>query len=441
MGKMKHAHHVDLAPYTDPETSMTSDTNPRAISASPTRPSSIALAIGVALMGGTSLSLAQESPYYLGATQTFTTDSNIARTAKGSEIRDTLSSTGLRAGFDQPFGQQRVNLSADVATNRYSSSSRLNNTSYGLTSRLDWATIDNISGSLSLDSRQALNLLDVDAAQAGLQRNVQRTDTYGFTVQKGNVTLLTLDAGVSGNRVSNSEAATANRDYRQQIYTAGVRVQPSPILGVRLGVRHTDGRYPSFSATASDKVKRNDLDLSANYELSGLSRLNARLSYTNEQHSASAQRGLKGVTGAMGWSWKPTGKLGLDVQLARDTSIGGLSQVSTQTSRNNDALVRDSLTLGGTWEASAFINVRASLGYARRTLDNAFYDPATATVNGGKDYSTTASLGLTYTPLRNLVFGCGMNWENRSVDGSGVTTTTFAYSGTSLSCYGQAYLR
>ena len=394
----------------------------------------IAGAVLACLAGGVS---AQESPYYLGVTQTFTHDSNIGRTLKGTERSDTISSTGLRAGVDQGIGPHRLNLTAETALNRYAAVKQLNNTSYALTGRFDWVTIENISGLVSFESRQSLNNLNMTAAQAAtLPRNLRRVDTYNVHAQKGGVTYLTIDGGVSGSRIKNSESYMQAGDLNQTTLDAGVRIQPSPLTSIRVGGRHTTGDY----GILGDSISRSDIDLTGTYEVSGLSSVNARISRTKEDHSLSSSRSISATTGAIGVNWRPTGKLSFDAQLARDTNLGSYnltSQIFNTSLRASDAQIRDSIYLRSTWELSGFISLNATLGYARRSLDNT-YD---VTGLGAKDQTKSVAFGATYTPLRNLVFGCGLQWEDRSVDNPSATTATYAYQDTSVNCYGQVYLR
>ncbi|HZV92886.1 MAG TPA: hypothetical protein VFF72_06680, partial [Caldimonas sp.] len=84
---------------------------------------------------GTTATPAGATPWYLGASESLTRDSNVYRVPGGPG--DTYSSTSLLGGFDQHIGRQRVFGNANVGINRYDGQSRLNNTSYNVAGGLD----------------------------------------------------------------------------------------------------------------------------------------------------------------------------------------------------------------------------------------------------------------------------------------------------------------
>src|SRR5206468_1754800 len=62
--------------------------------------------LAVALAGVSGACAAEESPYYIGASQTFTRDSNVFRQSEGGlVVHDYYSSTGLLGGIDKLFGR------------------------------------------------------------------------------------------------------------------------------------------------------------------------------------------------------------------------------------------------------------------------------------------------------------------------------------------------
>src|SRR5438552_933532 len=92
---------------------------------------------------------ADPNPYYIGASQAFTHDSNVLRLPEGSEQSDSFSTTTLLGGFDQPISRQRLYANGTLNYNRYKNRTDLNNTGYGLNAGWDWATIGHLSGTLS----------------------------------------------------------------------------------------------------------------------------------------------------------------------------------------------------------------------------------------------------------------------------------------------------
>lgn len=375
------------------------------------------------------------SPWYLGASQAFTRDSNILR--QSTALSDTVSSTGVRAGIDQSFGRQRAVVGIEATRNRYNSNTQYNNTEYGANGRLDWATIERVSGTLSAQTGRSL--YRTASSYTGTARNLQTTSGAALQVLVGVVTRWSFDGSLSTNRASYS--ATSGLNVRQHAGGLGLRYQPSEALSLRIGVRRTEGTYGS-----STDFTRNDIDFDSSVELSGASRLNTRISLTETNYVAVNARDFRGWTGSLGWNWRPTGKLQIDLVGARDNSAGSVNQYFViANDYAGDTRVSNSVTLRGAWELTSKIALNGSLGYTRRTLDNSFLviNGNSLGLGSGKDALKTASLSLRYLPLRNVELGCGVNWDDRSVntDAFVVSGVTYAYTARSYSCSGQIYLR
>ncbi|MBP8272702.1 MAG: hypothetical protein KAX42_12585, partial [Sphaerotilus sp.] len=115
------------------------------------RPLALTLA-GLACLAAGTTAHAETSPYYIGASQRFTHNSNVFYNTDASARSDTISSTGVRLGLDQPISRQRLSASLSANVNRYSKLDALNNTDYALETRLDWQTVDRLSGNVTLSS-------------------------------------------------------------------------------------------------------------------------------------------------------------------------------------------------------------------------------------------------------------------------------------------------
>jgi len=373
------------------------------------------------------------SPYYLGVTQSFTRDTNILR--RTVAVSDTVSATGLRAGVDQSFGRQRANVELDVTRNRYSQNSQYNNTAYGANGRLDWETIERISGTLSANADRSFYR---STSYTGSDRNLQTNRGGALQVVVGTVTRWSIDGSLTTNRSTYS--ATPSYDLRQNGVGLGLRYRPSDALSLRTGVRRTKGSY----LTRQLDFTRDDLDFDSRVEVSGASRISTRLSVTRTNYDTVGVRDFHGWTGSLGWNWRPTGKSQLDLTATRDNSVGSVNQYAQLLNDYaGDTRLTNSLALRGTWEVTGKVGLNAGLSYARRTLDNSFIGVgATSLVLGsGKDNTKTASLGVRYLPLRNVDLGCSFSWEDRNVSSQGVSSISYAYTDRTFGCSGQVFLR
>ena len=97
----------------------------------------------------------ERSPYYIGLSQQFTHDNNVYRTAT-NPVAETISTTGVVAGIDQPIGRQRLYGDASAQVNRFRHLDELNNKSYSLLAGLDWETVDFLTGTLRYSTRNSL---------------------------------------------------------------------------------------------------------------------------------------------------------------------------------------------------------------------------------------------------------------------------------------------
>ncbi len=381
----------------------------------------------VAVCGGAAW--AETSPYYIGVSQNVRRDSNITKTIEGSELSDTISSTGLTAGLDQPLGRQRLRVSLDTRLNRYSSHSEYNNTDYNAKAGLAWETVERLSGDLSVGSRQAL-YQDSSRTQT-IGKNTLRTDNAAFTARLGANTLWMFDAGVSAQRDRFSNSLYSASNLRQHTFSTGVTYQPSPDWWVRVGGRRTSGSY--YDQT--DEISRNDFEISTLLKVSGASTLNARIGRTHESHTTSTRRDINSYTGSLGWDWVASGKSSLGITLSRDSAVGGRFDTALPVwiTGNADSVLTNVLSVRGLWQATSKIRLNANLAYARRTLDGG------VVLDQIHDSTRSATLGLTYAALRNLEFGCNLTNERRRSDNQ--ISISYPYKGRTYGCYGQAMLR
>lgn len=397
------------------------------------RPLALTLA-GLACMAA-STAQAETSPYYIGVSQRFTHNSNVFFNTDALAKSDTVSSTGVRLGLDQPISRQRLSASFSANANRYSSLNALNNTDYALDTRLDWETVERLSGNVALSSRESLPT-EASALSSGL-RNLLRVDSASVQATLGSVTRWSFDAGAAVARARYSEASYARNNTSQTSINAGVRVIPASGLTLRTGLRHANVRYPN----SGNDVSRNDLDFSAIVNPGGASVLSSRVSFTREQQSY-ADRTVSSWTGALGWNWKPTGKLSTNLTLSRDTNNGSydFSTGAINVSSSNSA-VTTRLGLTANWEVTSRIGVSGNIAHARRSLDNALTIGAGVTPSSASDSTNSLGLNVQYQVLRNVDVGCGLTWSERTVSSASGGTLTSPYSATTFGCFGQAMLR
>ena len=404
------------------------------------------------LGGGTAL--AQSSPYYLGVSQALSYESNLYRVGGGQVLpanlskSDSISGSSLVAGVDQTISRQRVYGSANLRANRYANNKSLDNQSYGLNLALDWATINNLSGTLSTSADQSLAQFNNRNAAGTVEtkKNEVRSTALDASVRLGVVTRYTLEATLGHHERSYSAVEYASREYRQDSASLGFRFRPSSALTLGAALRGTQADYLRFRLLApgvyqSDRLLRQDIDLTALWQPTGASRINLRLSPTRTRYDRDISSDFSGLTGSLAWAWQPSGKLKLNTTASRDTgqssdavNLGIFGNGVTDYSRTTDALA-----LRANYELSAKVGLNAGAVLAHRALRNSFSLPGNPTNSiSGSDNTQTLSLGARWQPTRAIQVGCDASAENRSSSNSQLSVSL---SGNSLSCFGQFVLQ
>ncbi len=367
---------------------------------------------------------AEPNPYSIGVSQAFEHDSNLYRTA-ANRVPDKYSITGLLAGVDQPFGRQRFYANGTVRATRFEDVVELNNTSYAVNVGLDWATIEQLSGSFNVLLNENLANYGASVDQPQLtKKNIESTRQLNARIQLGMVSLLSLEGTFSHRQLGYSADEYAASEVTQNAASLGLTYRPSGLLTLGTALRFTRGEYPNIVTASGETASfdRRDLDLTATWFASGLSTVSGRLSFGRQSSDALSQRDFSGTTGSLSWAFLPTGKLSFNTTFSRDTgaesSFNNIAGTQFSASGDNSRLT-SSASVSAAYAATAKIKINAAFRYSRRSLTN---DQVVAGVPGqsidGKESLKTLSLGANYEPTRNWQLGCNAVRELRLSDSS-----------------------
>ena len=378
------------------------------------------------------------NPYYFGVSQAFTHDSNVFRRSENSTlpiVADTVSSTGILGGIDQPFGRQRFYANGTAATNRHRNQEQLNNTSYGLAAGLDWSALERLSGNLRLSANQNLaNYGDANAATT-IEKNLQKSRQASATVRYGVATALGIEAGVDHGAIDYSLPDDL-RTVRQNSANIGLRWGGERALSFLLSGRTSQAKYPrvqtSLTTFDSDTVDRRDIDATVTYVPTGISTFTGTLRATHEKHSLAGRESFSGLTGGVSWDYRLSGRLAFNASLTRDTgtattlqqvfvpSVPGLPIGSFQTQQLDANRLSTAVMVGANYVLTGKINLNGNL---RRF---------NSSTNGfGSDTVTSYGLGVSYQPTRTVSLGCTANRESRKS----------VYSDNTVGCHGELTFR
>jgi hypothetical protein len=393
---------------------------------------------------------AQSNPYFIGASQAFSHDSNVFRVDKRfGPISDTVSATSLFAGVEQPWGRQRLYANVGLEYNVYNRLSRLDFLGTDISAGIDWATVHRLSGTLNYSRKEGQG--DYSRPGAATQgKNVQETQRAEATAKYELTPRLAVVGGLEYREINVDNRAYASSEVAGQVARLGVTYSFSPVLTVSTGLRYTEDRRGSAIQVGVDqlvpqKTHGRDIDFTANWVPTQRINMNGRISFGDETQSQGNSRSSSRVTGALSAQYTPTSRLIFDASVSRDTGI----ETTFKTSPTGPTAPTSPAPVGNNGPRGFFVDSnRLTTSYmlgARYVLTQkigltAGYDRSQGSYqnpNGQNDDNNTNrySLGAQYAALSNLVLGCSVRRETRS--GSGAITVNSgvqAYTSNSFSC-------
>ena len=195
-------------------------------------------------------------------------------------------------------------------------------------------------------------------------------------------------------------------------------------------------------ASSRYKLNREDIDFTGQWQPSGSSTFNARLSPTRTRYDRNAASNFSGLTGSAAWTWAATGKTQLGATLSRDTSQSAqAANLGIFGSRVTDyGQITNALLLRADHALTGKISLNGALTYANRSLNSnqTFSLLPTGTSQRGNDNGVTLALGARWAPTRGSQVGCDISTERRTTSN---TALSLPLSATLFSCYGQLTLQ
>jgi hypothetical protein len=404
---------------------------------------------------------AQSGPWYASGLLSLTHDDNLLRLGENQELpagqsrSDTVSSTALTAGLDQPIGRQRLQASLTLRDNRFDRNDRYDNQSYSANASLDWATVRRVSGQLSLGSSRALSTFNTDVIGLLTQKNFVDTDGVNASVNVGVITEWSLEVSGGLRRVRNSldQASVRAQNLDQENASLGLAWRPGPALETSLSVREVRGRFPTFLAVAGgfedDRFTQRGVDLAARWQPSGASQLDARIGSGKTQYERGGDRDFDSISGSLGWNWRPTGKLFVSSRLSREKGQDnyptfvrvpiGFFFVDLPAVQSELRTI-DSVRAQLEWSATAKVGLSSSVQFTRRNVDSrtrSVFDDVLRRLAEGTDEATSVTLGARWSPYSWSLLGCDLRHESRRATGN----FSSGLKGTSLGCYAQVTMR
>ncbi len=386
------------------------------------------------------------NPWYLGVSGGLTHSSNVYKVGEGSTASagqsnsDMIATASLLGGIDQRFGRQHLTADGTITASRYQRNSMLNNLGYNGRMGLDWYTVNNISGNVTVGGSRQLSSNNVGYGYEPLYEKNVATNLYASAVaHKGVVTEWTLDVGADYQRVSYSNVHYRSLDSNQHDVWIGPSWRPSDRLRLGVDYRRTQGNVPYYAADLGTgqpvpyTFNRDDIDFTGSWIASGASSFDWRLSRGKSKRTTAAGQDSTHTTGQLGWNWRPTGKLSFTAQYVHDTGLQSsfLSIVGygVGVGGAQDQVI-NTFRVYGSYQFSGKLSFGANASYSPNSLRILGLHGDPDAVYDGRDYS--ANLTSTWQYSRGISFTCqaGRQWRTGAAK-------LYPYTANSIGCSGQ----
>lgn len=413
------------------------------------RPVVLAVVTGLSLGAmGSALAGEDDTPLYLSVAHTITRDSNFSRDSESQG--ETINSTALQVGIDKAYGRQSYRGSAKLSKSSYAHyGDLLNNDGKNLNGTVSSEFLRDWRVTLGGGYTESLNqIADNNATANRVVRNIRRYRDGNVALQYGIGGLYSIAATYDANKLNYSAPTYQVNNANQR--TSGLRAvyNSTDLLNFGLGYRLVRTRWPGY-ATEENQTDRN-LDFSTNWQVTGLSKLNATLTRRNSVYSSNADRTVRGWTGDLDWVYTPSGLITYGVGLQRATGadrdskdvrserFNFNSRQATTTDNNN---VTTSLDLSAKMLMTGKLTASAAYKLTRYAIDNTNIGSTTTctlagcvtqainTLNQSSSIAHTATLGVNYAVTRAVNLGCSYQRYDQSVGANRV-----AYDGHSVDC-------
>jgi hypothetical protein len=394
----------------------------------------------------------EPNPFYVGASETLTYDSNVYRVPGGPG--GNYSSTTVFGGVDQRISRQRVYATGTVSYNKYWEQSPLDNTSYVANAGWDWATLERLSGTVNVNANQSLASLNNNGNLLLATPNILNANQASASARLGGDGLLMLEGWYAYSSVRYS--APQYLSSQSSGTSSSIGVYNRPHIDVKLGAALRVTRSVSPYAIAitgapgapqeyeSNTENGRNIDFTADWHSTAQTQVNARLSWTTQTSTASGGNTFSGLTGSFSGSYAPTAKLSFGASASRDAGANGsffnfvgTDPSSPVTGLSNNSRVSALLSLYATYAATAKVAISTRLAYNRSKQVSSLTEGEFTSSNGYIDNYGSASLGVSYAIARNVQLSCNLAYTSSSVSG----TAGYSYTANTASCLAQVTLR
>ncbi|MGE5451726.1 MAG: hypothetical protein ACM3VZ_07760 [Acidobacteriota bacterium] len=376
-------------------------------------PFSISLRAVAAAAALVCIPVAQAEPLSLTASHTVARDSNFARTE--TPISDTINTTALQLDLDKQYGRQTYTGMAKVAAVRFNNyGDLLNNDEKDLALGFSTELMSNWRVMLNGAYGEDLNQFENNRITNHLVKNVRTTKSALAQVVYGVSGIWAVVGSAGKNTLGYSAPEYSVLEYRQDSQGLKAIYYTSDLLSYNLGVRKVETQFPG----QNDRVHETDLDLGADWVITGLSKLGATISWTKNRRDLQKDRHFDGFTGRLNWNYTPHGLMSYGISAYKTSNTdqyvveNGLLtalNIPGQVSFNNRVT---SVSAFARWDATAKLALTASTTWSHYNVDN---DYIFSTTRDASDYHLY-SMSAHYAVERWLKLSAGVSSYSQTKD-------------------------
>ncbi|MGH9256661.1 MAG: XrtB/PEP-CTERM-associated polysaccharide biosynthesis outer membrane protein EpsL [Vicinamibacterales bacterium] len=327
----------------------------------------------------------------------------------GSPSRgDTYTTTSPGFNLGIPYGRQRFVGGVKWNYTRYNRFKVLDFDGHEGRAAWQWQLGNDLSGQLGYTETLALESLansragiltgtpnSLETQRAYFDANWQLTPRW---LLRGEASRLDQDNGLATRAVND-------------IIIEGAGLAVSYVTPARnkvgVGARVEEGRYPNRPDLAAnpavDAYRQHNVDVIADYTLTGLSRVRARAGWVSRSYEQLTQRDFDEGTYNVDYDWQATGKLAVNAVARRE--------VSPLDETYSSFVLLTGFALNPTLRMTEKITAALNLEYSSRDY---LADPTLLLVQSRTDWVRTAALKLSYRPLRSVMLEMLLGRQTRS---------------------------
>lgn len=337
-------------------------------------------------------------------------DSNLYRLPDGQQPfgdgqrSATTRSLGIGLNLDKSYGQQRFELSGNVAKDHYSPYDFLDTTSRVLNASWQWTLTPSITGTLSISRSQTPN----NFSDTGVitQTNLLKLEdrTLSIDYRPGAAIHPRLSFLQDEDK---SQQPTFNRQNAKTTSLEGGLVYDFRSGNeAELYFRRGRGNYINVDTDPSiqqdSQFHEHETGFSAHYKSSGFSSFDGRIGYLSRTSDDFASRNFGGVVGQLTYTYIATGKT--QFQFGASRALASTQDIASTYSQDT------TVSFDPIWSATSKITVRPVFSVTRRSFRGAIVPVPDNLEMTMRDFS----LQVDWTIYRTLMLSFVATKENRS---------------------------